>query len=268
MVAYSVRTRASEKKASAPSNFASLHIYPAPEAISDLKGEMTPAAVALTWTAPQRTPVGPAPSITAYRIYRAESKEPSASSGTSGEAASPAVQPSNSPEPTSLPGVPPAPAALTMPLVKVGESASPGFRDSDIELGKTYIYSVRSVVAYSGVTIESSDSNFCTITPRDTFPPPAPAGLIAVFVPAAGNSGAHIDLSWDVSQAADLAGYRVYRSEEAGIHGTSLSGQLLLTPAFRDMNVVPGHSYFYTVAAVDRSGNESAPGAAASVSVP
>ena len=50
--------------------------------------------------------------------------------------------------------------------------------------------------------------------------------------------------------------------------GTRLNPELLLTPAFRDMNAVPGHRYFYTVTAVDRSGNESPASAAASGDVP
>ena len=45
--------------------------------------------------------------------------------------------------------------------------------------------------------------------------------------------------------------------------GTRLNPELLLTPAFRDMNALPGRRYFYTVAAVDRSGNESPISAAA-----
>jgi len=42
----------------------------------------------------------------------------------------------------------------------------------------------------------------------------------------------------------------------------------LLTPAFRDMNALPGGRYFYTVAAVDRSGNESPISAAVPGSFP
>jgi hypothetical protein len=33
--------------------------------------------------------------------------------------------------------------------------------------------------------------------------------------------------------------------------------ELVNTPAFRDSNVVPGHSYFYSISAVDVRGNES-----------
>jgi fibronectin type 3 domain-containing protein len=35
--------------------------------------------------------------------------------------------------------------------------------------------------------------------------------------------------------------------------------QLLLSPAYRDVSVQPGHRYWYVVTAVDRAGNESGP---------
>ena len=60
---YSVQTRVSEKKVSAASNPASVRIYPAAEAIADLKAEVTHAAVLLTWTPPGKTLAGTAPSI-------------------------------------------------------------------------------------------------------------------------------------------------------------------------------------------------------------
>ncbi|HXU19091.1 MAG TPA: hypothetical protein VN788_00755, partial [Verrucomicrobiae bacterium] len=47
-----------------------------------------------------------------------------------------------------------------------------------------------------------------------------------------------------------------------------LNTELLLTPAFRDMNVLSGHVYSYTVTAVDSSGNESGSSAAVSGNVP
>jgi hypothetical protein len=267
-IIYSVRTHVAGKKLSAPSNFASLRVYPAPDPISDLKGQVTPAAVVLSWTAPQQTPVGTAPPVAAYRIYRAEAQDSSVPSANGANSApSPLVQAPARP-PTSLPGIPPSPPALKAPLVKIGEIASPGFMDTTTEFGKKYVYSVRSVVNYPSAQVESGDSNFLAITPHDTFPPAAPAGLIGIFVPAVDNAAAHVDLSWAVSPEPDLAGYHVYRSEQAGVLGTSLTGQLLLTPAFRDMNVASGHRYFYTVTAVDRSGNESSPSAAVPVNVP
>jgi len=43
---------------------------------------------------------------------------------------------------------------------------------------------------------------------------------------------------------------------------------LLPTPAFRDNAVVPGRRYWYTVTALDRAGNESAPSSSVAVDIP
>jgi hypothetical protein len=258
---YSVRARVSAKKLSGLSNLAVLRIYPAPQPISDLQGRVTPNAVVLAWTAPQQTPVGPVPPIAGYRIYRSEAQEQSTAPANSQSAQTP-------PAPAPLPGAVPSPPALQTPLVKIGESTEPGFNDTHAEFGKNYLYTVRSVIDYSGVAIESADSNFLKIAPRDVFPPAPPTGLIGIFAPASSGVAAHVDLSWAVSPETDLAGYHVYRSEQAGVLGAPLDAVLLLTPAFRDMNVASGRRYFYSVTAVDRSGNESRPSTTVSVSVP
>lgn len=258
---YSVRTRVARRKVSALSNVVALRVYPAAEPISDLRAEITATAVVLSWTAPQRTPIGPVTSVASYRIYRAEAQAPTntPASSSNGQVA---------PAPALLPGAVPSSPALEKPFAKIGESTSPTFNDTHAEFGQTYVYSVRSVIDDSGVAVESSDSNFLTVTPRDVFPPASPTGLIAIFVPAASGAAAHVDLSWAVSPETDLAGYRVYRSEQAGVRGEPLNAKLLLTPAFRDMNIASDRRYFYSVTAVDRSGNESQPSAAVSVSVP
>jgi len=68
-----------------------------------------------------------------------------------------------------------------------------------------------------------------------------------------------IDLSWSINTEQDLAGYRVYRSEREGERGSLVTQDLLLSPAYRDTSVASGHRYWYSVTAVDLSGNESAP---------
>ena len=93
-------------------------------------------------------------------------------------------------------------------------------------------------------------------------------GLVVALVPRGADTPAHLELSWAISPETDVAGYNVYRSEQAGAPGTRLTTDLLLTPAFRDMNVEPGHRYLYTVTAVDRSGNESPASEAISGGVP
>src|ERR1700740_2876590 len=70
------------------------------------------------------------------------------------------------------------------PSARVAEPTSPPHTDTQTELGKTYAYSVRSVAQHPGVQLESADSNFATITPKDIFPPSAPQDLVVVFVAA------------------------------------------------------------------------------------
>lgn len=244
---YIVRTRTSPKKASADSNVAALRIEPAADAIADLQAQVTHQGVVLTWMPPQKDLVGSAPPIASYRIYRSE-PESQAQSGT----------PSPSKE-TSKPN---------SPFLRIGDATASPFRDSQITFGNTYTYSVRSVVQYQDLPLESADSNLVTVTPRDVFPPAVPQGLMVVFVPAHDAAPAYFDLSWSISAENDVAGYNVYRTEQEGAPGNKLNPQLLLTPSFRDMNVVSGHRYFYTVTAVDRAGNESSASAAASGEMP
>jgi hypothetical protein len=241
---YIVRTRTSPKKVSANSNAAILRVAPAPDPIADLKAEITHQGVILTWTPPQKTAVGPAPPIASYRIFRHELQPTAAST--------PGPQPPRSPSSSAL----------------IGECAAPPFRDIQIQFGKTYRYSVRSVAQYPDLQIESLDSPVIEVTPLDTFPPAAPQGLVVVLVPAQGAAPAYLDLSWSISAENDIAGYNIYRSEQEGAPGQKHNPELLRTPAFRDMNIVPGHRYFYTVTAVDRVGNESPASAAASGEVP
>ena len=237
---YTVRTRASVEKDSEPSNVAYLLLRPAFEPISDLKTQVTQSAMVMTWTPPAKTLTGSMPPVTGYRVYRGEARTAEMPTGGSSKA----------------------------PLTKIGDSEFPTFNDTQFEFGKTYVYSVRSVVGSGIEALESADSNPVMITPRDTFPPAAPLGLVVALVPRQGETPAYLGLSWAISPETDVAGYNVYRSEQAGIRGTQLTTDLLLTPAFRDMNVQPGHRYFYTVTAVDRSGNESPVSAAVSGGVP
>jgi hypothetical protein len=247
---YLVRTFVSPKKPSSSSNVAALAIYPPANSIADLKTAYSRSGVTLSWTPPEKTVSGTAPNIAFYRVYRAEMG--SAPNAGANPAADVNTEPANP----------------KVPFARIAEAASPPYTDTQTELSKTYMYSVRSVAQYPGVQIESVDSNFATITPKDVFPPPAPQDLVAAFVPAAGGTAAYLDLSWSINAATDIAGYNVYRSDDSAHPGTRLNSELLLTPAFRDMNAAPGRTYFYTVTAVDRSGNESPASPPASGSVP
>ena len=152
-------------------------------------------------------------------------------------------------------GKPESPATL------LASTETNNYRDASVVFDHTYVYVVRSVIQVEGNTLESSDSQPLTITPHDTFPPAAPGGLVAALLPGSSPGAVLVDLSWSINLETDLAGYRVYRSEQEGTGGRLLTPELLPTPAVRDTSVEPGHRYWYTVTAVDRAGNESAPGA-------
>ena len=246
MVTYFVRTRTSQKRASADSNVVSVRVYPVPSPIASVEARVTESAVELTWAAPTVTAAGePVSNIKGYRIYRAEIH--------------PEVPPS-SPQ-----GLPPGKPEPNPALLAFSETDS--YRDTSIVFDHTYVYTVRSAVQVDGNELESSDSQPATVTPRDIFPPAAPQGLVAAVLPGATPGTGVVDLSWSINLETDLAGYRVYRSEHEGARGQPLTPDLLPTPAVRDTSVEPGHRYWYAVTAVDRGGNESAPGAPVVVDV-
>jgi len=249
---YMVRTRVSQRRASADSNSVAVRVYPVPEAVHDLRATLTEQAISLAWTPPERTGAGAAlPVAPAYRVYRAEIMP---------AAAAPAANP---PEPQSR-----GPFQLLAPPPAAAE-----YSDSNFEFGHTYVYSVRSV-APAGTpgtipdSIESADSNLFIVDAKDVFPPAMPQTVVAVLVPATGASPAYVDITWAINAEADLAGYAVYRSEQPDSPGERITPSPLPIPAFRDMSVTPSRRYFYRVTALDTAGNESAPSDVVTVDVP
>jgi hypothetical protein len=246
MVAYLVRTRASQKRASADSNIVTLRLFPVPEPITSVEARGTESAIELTWPAPTRTAAGdPISTVTGYNIYRSEIAPSAAASST--EVLTPGKRGTHS-----------APLAF---------SETNSYRDTSFNFDRTYIYTVRSVIQVEGNSLESSDSQPVMVTPRDTFPPAAPQGVVAALLPGPAPGALVVDLSWSINLETDLAGYRVYRREQEGTRGQLLAPDLLPTPAVRDTSVQPGHRYWYTVTAVDHAGNESAPSAPVVVDV-
>lgn len=243
---YEVRTRLSQKRASADSNRVVVRVFPVPEPVTTLVAHVTEKVIQLTWTAPPASPGNaPAMQISGYRIYRGE-LDP-----TSVEAASQQL----------------AQAKWQSPLSLLASPEDTRYDDALFDFGKTYVYVVRSVVLAEGRPLESSDSNVVIVTPLDTFPPAPPRDVVANLVPGTTSDSLVVDLSWSINLETDLAGYRIYRSEEAGVRGVLLTPDLLLAPAYRDTSVAPGQRYWYSVTAVDRAGNESAASPAIAVDV-
>jgi hypothetical protein len=261
---FAVRTRVSEKKASDISNVATIRLfYPAMRPISDLTGQVTADAIELSWSAPALDWAGDRAGKTeytlVYRVYRSEIHEDAAQNSRATPAAESATEPSGSAHTGSAQVVLP-PSTLPDDAESIGVSSDPHFRDTKFEFGHSYVYSVRSWAGYGsgpGQSIESADSNLLAVTPQDVFPPAAPEGVVAEAVAATGDVPAHIELSWAISPETDLSGYNVYRKDLDDTHGRKLTARPLPTPAYRDMTVVLGRLYTYTITAVDRAGNES-----------
>jgi hypothetical protein len=147
-----------------------------------------------------------------------------------------------------------------------GSSAAAGldkiatsFLDQTFEWEKTYFYrgTVVSAVEMAGkpaVEVEGDDTPEVKVFAHDIFPAAVPAGLQAVF--SGPGQQLFIDLIWAPVTDADLDGYNVYRREEGGA-AVRTNSELVRTPAYRDMQVVAGRKYFYSVTAVDQRGNES-----------
>ncbi len=257
---FMVRTRVSEKKASADSNAASLHLYePFPPAT--ITAKITHDAIILSgWGV--TLPAAPAGNATSeevaadahYRVYRGEMTGRGEGTPTAEETQAAAA--------AEAPALPHLEQIAKLPLTTMT------YEDANFTFGHTYVYSVRSVAKYGSSWVESDDSNLLTVTPKDVFPPAAPQGLVIVFVPATSDVPAHLELSWSISAETDLAGYDIYRKGQDEETGHKLNARPLLTPSYRDMSIQPGRSYSYTARAVDRAGNESPASEPASIDVP
>ena len=243
---YRVHTLLSAKHPSPESKEVTLQLYPVAERLSALDSTVTEQGIELKWAVPTHTSTGEAlASVQAYHVYRGE-LDPATASAAAGD---------------------PLQAKWKSPLLQLGATGTTDYRDSGFDYGKTYAYLVRTVIASPGGALESSDSPLAIVTPKDTFPPAAPQNVVAAVQPGTTPGSAAVELSWSINVESDLAGYRVYRSQQDGERGLLLTPELLPSPAYRDNSAQSGQGYWYTVTAVDRSGNESAPSLAVAVDV-
>jgi hypothetical protein len=190
----------------------------------DLAAQLTGDGVVLTWTS-SGEPQEVAGVQHRYRIYRRE--EGSNKDSVAGETA-------------------------------VGKAGPVRFTDSSFEWEKTYLYRVTAVSIItrpdSEVQVEGDDTEPVRVVAHDTFAPSVPVGLQAAF--AGEGQKPFIDLIWAPVTNADLAGYNIYRSE-AESAAVKLNQEPVKSPAYRDLAVVSGKTYTYSVSAVDLRGNES-----------
>ena len=134
------------------------------------------------------------------------------------------------------------------------------YQDRAFQFGWQYEYIVRALSLLPNNTslanaIESADSAALSHTAKDTFPPAAP---VSITIAAANGM---ISLFWPLNSEPDVAGYNLYRSEDANTPAAGwakLNPQLHKSASFRDERVQVGKEYFYQLTAIDVYGNESA----------
>lgn len=68
---------------------------------------------------------------------------------------------------------------------------------------------------------------------------------------------ASVSLQWTPGSETDVSSYRVYRSETSGAGYSRLNSAAVSTATWVDSTVLPGHTYYYVVTAVNTSGMES-----------
>jgi hypothetical protein len=235
-IVYAVNVTNSYGRSAGMSNHAEVPAVPTLAPPRDFRAQLSGEGVRLTWI-----PASEAPETAGlrfvYRIYRREA-------GTN-------VQ-------------------VVAGEVPVNSETAPNFLDGSIEWEKTYNYhaTVATLIKQSQGTeqqVEGDDTPEVTIVAHDVFPPAIPSGLEAGF--SGPGQKPFIDLVWTPDTDADLAGYNVYRSENAS-EPMKVNTDLVRSPAFRDTAVVPGHEYTYSVSAVDARGNESAHSQPATEKVP
>jgi hypothetical protein len=113
------------------------------------------------------------------------------------------------------------------------------------------VYTVRAILP-DKPKVEGAPADEAGLEYRDVFPPPVPARLDAL--PEAGL----VRLVWDPVPAPDLAGYVVFRAE-GNAEPARLTAEPVKDSFLTDTAARPGHRYRYTVRAVDKAGNISAP---------
>ena len=204
----------------------------------DLAAELTGDGVVLTWTS---ATASQNPGVQhRYRIYRHD--ESSGKAVVAGE-------------------------------IPLGEPGPAHFTDSSFEWEKTYLYRITAVSIVkrpeSEVQVEGDDTPPVRVIAHDVFPPSVPAGLQAAY--SGEGQKPFIDLIWAPVTNTDLAGYNVYRSKTNGTPvkpTVKLNSELVTSPSYRDLAVVSGKTYTYSVSAVDVRGNESQRSEETSESVP
>lgn len=209
---FAVRTTNGEKLVSPFSNRAALVPQKTPAPPEDLKVVPGADGVDISWTQDEDDQ-----DIAGYRVYRRDAASPHYGR-----------------------------VLRTLP------ATSSAFRDTTVQFGNRYIYTVTTLLEETQPVIESSIGEEFEINHVDRFAPDPPRNLV-VFTNATS-----VRLLWEGSAVSDVAGYRVSRRKVDG-EFKPLHESLIGDTEFIDSMVEASTTYFYHVVAVDLAGNASTP---------
>jgi hypothetical protein len=144
--------------------------------------------------------------------------------------------------------------------------STPTFLYAKAPLSEAMSYRVTAVSDHDGTLIESQPSSEVTAEFISPVPPSAPTGLVAVAKTlSTGKTG--VELQWQESSHAQLAGYFVYRKALATAEIKRLNQEPVSVSTFEDETHLSPGIYEYHVTAVNRAGKESEPSSAATVRI-
>jgi hypothetical protein len=233
LITYAVSVYNSHNRTAGLSNQVQVPAVPTFSPPQNFRGQVTAAGMILTWDALAAPPQAPGLSYVIRIDRRAEDAKASAIAGE-------------------------VPIEATT------------FTDHGFTWEKRYIYhmTVVTLLAQAGkgeTSVEGENTPAVEVFAHDIFPPAVPSGLQAVATGVGQQPG--IDLVWAPDTESDLAGYNIFRHQE-GAEPVKINSDPVKTPSFRDSGVASGHTYFYSVSAVDVRGNESARSEEAHETVP
>jgi fibronectin type 3 domain-containing protein len=136
-------------------------------------------------------------------------------------------------------------------------AALPRYVDGSATPGRAWYYQVTAVDTSGN---ESGMAGPVTIIPIDEVAPAAVTGLAAELT----GQDRYVELTWDPVDAADLAGYHIYRGEDetslvrlTGTPQEPSSSPEFIDQGYRERGLRGGQAFVYAVSAMDHSKNES-----------
>lgn len=133
-----------------------------------------------------------------------------------------------------------------------GPITGTSYSDTSVSDGVTYYYQIKAVDHSGNHSAPASASGFAT----DVTPPAVPSGL-TITDPQIGTK---LDLKWTSNAEGDLAGYNIFRSATAGGPYAKINASLVAGNNYTDTGLTRNATYYYTLQAVDQTGNASAQG--------